>query len=822
MSSFWLLLAGLALSWGIAAMSVTWLAGDAGLLSLGHSGFLAAGAYIFVLTVNAGAPWPVAMLVACLSTGLLGWAIGWMAGPARGALFSLLTLGFGLAVPRLALLLSPWTGGSRGLAVRALTWPATDLARLAVAVAIAASLYVVAARWQRGWLGAAWRLQRDRPDVATTYGLSPPQLRRTAVALSAACTGVAGALLALQTQLVSPYDYGLATAFQLVVAAAAGRIGSLVGAFAAAAGLTVLPFAASTVISGLRPEWIVIGQGLLLVVALSVAGRLPGVGRGRGTGRGVRAGRSADDPNGPSPVAVHAEDASPPLPDRAGLPEGWVEKAGLPPGWAEQAGVQGQPGELTVTGLATSRSGFRLGPVDFALSPGTVSVLRGGNGVGKSTLLAALSGHVPARGTRRLNGAEVTDSTPSAIARRGLVHQWQGIGLAPSLTVAEHLALAGLAHWPLWRAAVPGLTWRRWANELAAVAAWAGPTAGLAQQPVWSLSGGQAAFVQLLASARLRPAVLLLDEPFAGMGNMYRPWVAALLSKLQADGTAVLAVEHRSGWITGATEWRLAGGLLHTGAELPKAAGIDRGVTVRPWAPSRVATGASRVPLLTIDNLRFGHGDGPELWPPVSLQLRPHTVIGLTGPNGSGKSTFLRVLAGQLPAWGGTVTGHGDVLPNGITERLQRGIVLVPQHNNVFADLTVAEQLQLAAAGGHRARGNAQAGLARVFELLPPLADWLHRRGGKLSGGERQLLALGRAVAMAPRVLLLDEPTAGLDRAGQRLVAEAIAALQADGAAMLVAEQNEPWLQEVAGELLTMTAAGLVPAHDKMTGEVER
>lgn len=800
MSSFWLLLGGLALSWGIAAVAVTWLAADVGLLSLGHSGFLALGAYAFVLAVNGGAPWPFALITAAACAALPGWGLVVAAGSARGPLFSLLTLAFGLAVPRLIVLLAPWTGGSQGLALRPVAGPAPDGWRLVVVALIAAGLFAVQAGWQRGWLGAAWRLQRDRPDVATTYGLSPGQLRQLAVALSAACTGMAGALLAWQSQLVSPYDFGLSTAFLLVVAAAAGRLGSLAGALAAAAGLALLPFAASAVAAGLRPEWIVIGQGLLLLAVLTVPALL------RGTWA-PQPSRSA--PRLPRPVLRPVLPWSRPVPRPSSVEHGPAPKAAPPlsapeRAWAARAGVTGRPGELTVTGLATARGPAGLRGLGFTLAPGSLTVLRGANGAGKSTLLTALSGHMPATGSRQLNGQSLAGLSASAVARRGLVHVWQGGALAPGLTAAEHLALAGLARWPLALAAVPGVSGRRWRQELAAVAGWAGPVAACAGQRADTLSGGEAAFVQLLAAARLQPAVLLLDEPFAGMGVRYKPWADALLARLRADGTAVLATEHGTGWLDGADEWHLHNGELRTKPAAASRAGARAGA-------GAAAARRSEVPGLDVRDLRCGHGGGPDVWPALSFAAGSGSVTGVVGPNGSGKSTLLHVLAGALPARGGSVAWRGAPLPAGTAERLRRGVVLVPQKRHVFTELTVAEQLQLAALA-RRAPGTGRtaavaAALAAVAELLPPVAGWLQRRGAQLSGGERQLVALARAIALRPQLLLLDEPTAALDDSGRQLVAAAVAKLREEGVTVIIAEHDTAWLAAVSDRLLRLGPA---------------
>lgn len=843
----------------MAAASVSWLAHETGQLSLGHSGFMAVGAYAMALAVNAGVPWLAAVLVAIAAAGLAGAAVSWLGGAARGPLFSLLTLGFGLAVPRIALLLGRWTGGSQGLSVEPATaWPGSDWQRLVAVAAVGAALVVAASSWQRGWLGASWRLQRDRPDVATSYGLSPRRLRTYALGLSAAATGGAGALLALLTGLVSPYDFGLAAAFQLVVAAAAGGLGSTAGAMLSAAVLTIVPFVASALAVGFEPEWIVVSQGLLLLAAVrgwpwlrgqwgqesrrSAQERAPWLRQRRaeavaqaaaaaGTAEAAEAAEATDIAEAREAAAGRgAEQAA-----EAGVPaagvgareaaagsRAWVNQApgealGAPSArWLAAAGVKGRPGQLDVRELSVSRGALKLKAASFSLTAAVITVLRGENGSGKSSLLAGLSGHVVTSGSRRVNGHELHLHPPSVVAKRGVARTWQGGGLAPGLTVGEHLALARLAEWKLSFAAVPGLSNLLWRRELRALADLGGPLEGLIARPAMSLSGGQAAFVQLLAAARRRPAVLLLDEPFAGMAASYRPWAESVIRTVAADGTAVLAVEHRHGWLEGAHEWRLHDGQLmpdrvtvidaDNAAGRAAADGCPSSARATEGGKAACVDATTDPAALQVCALRFGYGNGPDLSPPLNMLCPRGTVTGLSGPNGSGKSTLLHVLAGRLPARGGEVRVGGTIV-NGVIARQRHGVVLVPQHGGVFPDLTVAEQLQLAEASARRRRGN---GIEHVRSLLPPVAGWLDRPARQLSGGQQQIVALARAIAMYPAVLLLDEPTAGLDAAAQRLVANALKALQAGGAAIVVVEHNVGWLAELAADLYELTPAGLV------------
>jgi branched-chain amino acid transport system ATP-binding protein len=173
----------------------------------------------------------------------------------------------------------------------------------------------------------------------------------------------------------------------------------------------------------------------------------------------------------------------------------------------------------------------------------------------------------------------------------------------------------------------------------------------------------------------------------------------------------------------------------------------------------------------------------------VDLEVRGGELVALIGSNGAGKSTLLRVLSGVHPALAGRVLHQGaDITRTPSHERVARGMVHVPEGRQVFGILTVEDNLRL---GAHtRPRREMEEGLARVFELFPVLAGRRRQRAGTLSGGEQQMLALGRALMGRPALLLLDEPSMGL---APRLVAalfEVVESLRARGVTMLLVEQN--------------------------------
>ena len=173
----------------------------------------------------------------------------------------------------------------------------------------------------------------------------------------------------------------------------------------------------------------------------------------------------------------------------------------------------------------------------------------------------------------------------------------------------------------------------------------------------------------------------------------------------------------------------------------------------------------------------------------VDLEVRSGELVALVGSNGAGKSTLLRTLSGVHPALAGRVLYLGaDVTRAPVHERVAGGIILVPEGRQVFGILTVEDNLRL---GAHtRPRQEMDDGLDQVFRVFPVLAERRRQRAGTLSGGEQQMLAIGRGLMGRPTLLLLDEPSMGL---APRLVAalfEVIVSLRAGGVTMLLVEQN--------------------------------
>ncbi|MEU7825915.1 ABC transporter ATP-binding protein [Catellatospora sp. NPDC049133] len=216
--------------------------------------------------------------------------------------------------------------------------------------------------------------------------------------------------------------------------------------------------------------------------------------------------------------------------------------------------------------------------------------------------------------------------------------------------------------------------------------------------------------------------------------------------------------------------------------------------------------------ILQVNGLTAGYGAAPVLQE-VDLTVRAGTIAAVLGANGAGKTTLLRTLSGLVKPSGGEVVYGGRPLRDVPVEQLvRRGMAHVPEGRGVVAELTVDENLRL---GGlwRRDRADAAKALTEVYELFEPLAQRRRSAGHQLSGGERQMLALGRALVARPRLLLLDEPSLGL---APRVIAQIMALLRqlrdTTGLTVLLVEQNVRSALSVADEAVVMSLGRIVTA----------
>ena len=211
------------------------------------------------------------------------------------------------------------------------------------------------------------------------------------------------------------------------------------------------------------------------------------------------------------------------------------------------------------------------------------------------------------------------------------------------------------------------------------------------------------------------------------------------------------------------------------------------------------------------NNMTGGYGDGPDIINSCSINVNKGEIVAILGPNGAGKSTAMKAMLGLLNLKSGSIIIEDqDISKLSPQERVQRGISFVPQTKNVFSELTVRENLEI---GGFLRKDNIDIVINQIYELFPILDDKKDQIVGQLSGGQRQQVALGRALMIQPSVLMLDEPTAGVSPIVMDELFEHIVKVKKTGVAIIMVEQN-------AKQALSISDRGyvLVTGENKFEG----
>lgn len=220
--------------------------------------------------------------------------------------------------------------------------------------------------------------------------------------------------------------------------------------------------------------------------------------------------------------------------------------------------------------------------------------------------------------------------------------------------------------------------------------------------------------------------------------------------------------------------------------------------------------------LLRLDSVDLGYGEVQVVFG-VSIHVGSHELVGLVGGNGSGKSTILRAVSGMIRPRAGTITFDGEDV-GGLTphQMALRGLAHVPMGRQLFADMSVHENLLL---GAHlrQARVRRQEGLDRVYSLFPDLQSKRSAMAGSLSGGQQQMVAIGRALMLHPKMLIMDEPSLGLAPLLVREVMQVIRTVSETGLPILLVEQNVSQVLKISDRAYVLDNGHLVTQGDSVS-----
>lgn len=200
-------------------------------------------------------------------------------------------------------------------------------------------------------------------------------------------------------------------------------------------------------------------------------------------------------------------------------------------------------------------------------------------------------------------------------------------------------------------------------------------------------------------------------------------------------------------------------------------------------------------PTLELRNIVGGYGD-TQILHGVSITVDPGEIAVIIGPNGAGKSTAIKAVFGLLKLTGGQVLLDGEDITNMLPDRVvRRGVCYVPQTANIFPSLSVEENLEM---GAFVREDDFTPRMAEIYDLFPPLKEKRRQAAGTLSGGQRQMVAMGKALMLEPRILLLDEPTAGLSPKFRGEIFSIVKSVHAVGTPILMVEQNAKQALKIA------------------------
>jgi branched-chain amino acid transport system ATP-binding protein len=443
----------------------------------------------------------------------------------------------------------------------------------------------------------------------------------------------------------------------------------------------------------------------------------------------------------------------------------------------------------------------------FTMAPGETLGIIGPNGAGKTTLLNLITGVFPvSEGQIFFRGEEITSQPPNRICRRGIGRTYQIPQPFGNMTVRGNVML--------------GCLYGR--RDVLSVKEAASQADGILERLGLSeLSARLAKDLTLLERKRLElaralslePRLILLDEIAAGLTHRELPVLKGLIRDLQAAGLSMIIIEHVFELVFDlcqrvlVLDWgkKVAEGTPAEVARDPRVLEVYlgsresppgdyrmRGMPSETAAPARQAAPASpeaAAPLLRVRGIDVYYGALQALFG-VSLEVWPGEIVALLGANGSGKTTTVRAISGTLRPARGDVYFDGlriDRLPTGRIVEL--GITQCMEGRRIFPELSVLENLEIGAYA-MRARARAKEILAVVYDLFPVLFDRRSQQGQTLSGGEQQMLAVGRAMMASPRLLLLDEVSLGLAPVITEHLYEAIRRINRQGVAVLLVEQN--------------------------------
>ncbi len=486
---------------------------------------------------------------------------------------------------------------------------------------------------------------------------------------------------------------------------------------------------------------------------------------------------------------------------------------------------------LEVVGVSKHFPGvIALDDVSLDVRPGEILGLMGENGAGKSTLLKILSGaQPPTSGRITFAGADYRPANPNEAKRAGIVTIYQELSLIPTLTVAENIFIGraptgplGLIDWRKMNEATRGIIGR----------------VGLAidpRIPVSALSVAEQQMVEIARALSLESRLIIMDEPTSALTETEVTRLLDIMGKLRSEGVAIMFVTHRleeassiCDRMTVLRDGRLAGHLVRDGAPIPIPAIIEKMVGraasdlyARP--SQRHEAGAVRLKVRGLRTVRNPEAPHAIVLNGVDLDLKAGEILGIAGLVGSGRTELARAIFGADRIAAGTLELDGAAIaPATPADAIALGIGLVPEdrkHQAIFAMLGIQPNFAVATLdrwsnrAGFMAEGRERNALLEFKKALSIRMASPDQAIEGLSGGNQQKVILARWLARNPKVLIVDEPTRGVDVGAKAEVHQILVQLASEGIAVMVISSELPEILAVSDRIVTMR-------QGRITGEL--
>ncbi|MEX2256472.1 MAG: ATP-binding cassette domain-containing protein [Acidimicrobiia bacterium] len=851
MDRYWITLGIEALWVATALVGLNILVGDLGLVSLGHYVFFIVGGFagsIWAVQDWGLDPWlgfPAALVVGMALGALLALTCCHL----RGFYLTVVTLAFGLVSTAFALLFESLFNGLQGRPVEhpldtsfgfldasnpnrpfvGLYW----IGVVMLLVALSATWNLRRSRW-----GRAYRAIREAELAAQACGVRSYWYKVSGFALSAGFVATAGVLAAQTNLQVTMLDGTgvVGRSFEWLIYLIVGGVGTLAGPVVGALTFTLgfgVELGGQTIADRLGGWQTFFEAALVIAVVLMAPEGIVGA---------LRRGAAA---------LVHRFAAARrPAPEREIAPELAVPRPRHPPTDGHATDGHADAAELMRVDGVTIRFGglSAVRGIDLAVRAGSVHGLIGPNGSGKSTLVNLITGvYRPETGRITFRGEPIGGLTIHAINRRGIARTFQNVQLWRRMTALENVMVGlhgrtrvDLARSLLLPSSLRGEE-RRIRERARGLLAFVG-LSGQEGDVAGTLPYANQRRLEIARALASDPDLLVLDEPAAGMNPTEAQALVELVRRIRDAGITVLLIEHRmevvmsisdvitvldSGEaIAHGTPQEVQSDPLVIAAYLGEH--TERAARARPRISVAARRGhdadavvddgdgggdADRAPaaLLEVRRLAVQYGAVRALTG-IDLDVFEGEVVAMIGSNGAGKSTSLKTVSGMselLKSVQGEITFLGERIVHRPAHHIARmGLAHVPEGRRLFPESTVEENLVLGGYG--RPDAALRQTLATIYERFPILGERRNVLAGLLSGGQQQMLAIGRGLASAPRFLLLDEPSLGLAPIVAEEVFGIIRTLADDGLTVLVVEQMAGRVLEVADRAYVLETGAVV------------